>query len=258
MPAPLVVANWKMHTTLEEARALTGALLPGLGGLAGVEVVLCPPFPWLTEVARLAEGSGVALGAQNADYHDQGGFTGEVSPRMLKGLCRYVLLGQYERRIHHGERDGILKLKIEAARQHGLVPIYCTGDNADALHEDEGFAMVAEQVEMALEDVPNDARLVVAYDPSWTTIGLVTPPPLEYAGEMCAHIRDTLAALSSREAAERVRILYGGSLTPRNAAEVAALPGVDGVLVGSGSVNADNFVAIARAFAEAAAGRASA
>jgi triosephosphate isomerase len=246
---PLVVGNWKMNTTLADAQRLVQAMLPGLRELHGVEVVLCPPFPWLTDVMRLVEGTPVKLGAQNIHFADGGAYTGEVSPRMLAGVCQYVLVGQYERRIFFDEKEGIVKRKLLAALKAGLQPILCVGETSDDLDEGASGYVVAQQLEASLEDVPLDARLSIAYEPVWTTIGLVSPPPVSYVGQMCAHIRATLKDLFPKQQADDVRVLYGGSISPRNIDAIVAEAGADGVLTGSASVNADSFVGIARAYA---------
>ena len=246
---PLVVGNWKMNTTLADAQRLVQGMLPGLRELENVEVVLCPPFPWLTDVMRLVEGTPIKLGAQNIHHADSGAFTGEVSPRMLAGVCQYVLVGQYERRIFFEEKEGIVKRKLLAALKAGLQPILCVGETADDLDEGAGGYVVAQQLEASLEDVPLDARLVVAYEPVWTTIGMISPPPVSYVGQMCGHIRDTLRDLFPREKSAEVRVLYGGSISPRNIEAIVAEAGADGVLTGSASVNAESFVGIARAYA---------
>jgi triosephosphate isomerase len=249
--APLVVGNWKMHTGLDEARTLAQRVRQGLTPLNSVQVALCPPFPWLVAVHEVLANSGITLGAQTMDSHDQGGYTGEVSPRMLQGLCNYVLLGQYERRIYYGEKDGPIKQKVLAARKHGLTPIVCVGEGADDLDHGHGPMVVAQQVESVLEDTPIDAGLIVAYEPSWTTIGRVTPPPVSYGNDLAGVIRETLAMISSPQAARQVRVLYGGMINTRNAAEIAAQPDLDGLLVGSGSASADNFLTIVQTYAQA-------
>jgi triosephosphate isomerase (TIM) len=248
---PLVVGNWKMNTTRQEATSLTSSVLGCVKGYAGaVELVLLPPYPWLTEVARQLEGSGIALGTQNVHPESGGAYTGEVSARMLKGLCQYALVGQYERRILFSERDAIVRRKLQAAQQHGLTPILCVGEDANQLDEGLGAYIVGEQLEVDLEGADLHDPLVIAYDPAWTTMGLVAPPPLAYVGEVVAHMRDTLASLYSADLAEQTRLIYGGPVNARNIAEVAALPAVDGVLAGTASLNADNFAALVRAFAQ--------
>ncbi len=239
-----------MNTTQQEATNLTRSVMDSVFAYAAtVEVVLLPPFPWLTDVVRLLHGSDIALGAQNMHTESGGAYTGEVSPRMLKGLCRYVLVGQYERRILYSERDAIVRRKLRAAQQHGLTPILCVGEDADQLDEGLGTYIVGEQIEADLEGADLQ-ELVIAYDPAWTTMGLVAPPPLAYVGEVMSHIRDTLSSLYSDALASETRLIYGGSVNPRNIAEIAALPAVDGVLAGTASLNADNFTALVRAFAE--------
>ena len=141
-----------------------------------------------------------------------------------------------------------MRRKLQVAQQHGLKPILCIGETADHLDEGLGPYVVAEQIEADLEGVTLDSRLVIAYDPVWTTMGLVAPPPLSYVSDMVAHIRETLASLFSPQAAEQVRVIYGGSVNPRNIAEIAADPRLDGVLSGATSINADNFANIVRAF----------
>lgn len=249
MASPLVVGNWKMGATLDDATRLVRTMLPELRAIAGAEIVLCPPMPWLVDVKRLLEDTPIALGAQNIYQVDSGGYTGEVSARMLKGICQYVLVGQYERRIYFDEKDGIVKRKILAAQQHGLKPILCLGENSDQLDEGTSGYIVAQQLEGALEDVPLDARLTIAYEPVWTTIGLVSPPPMSYVGQMCAHIRATLRELFPSQPTDQVRVIYGGSVSPRTIEAIVAEAGADGVLCGSASLNAQSFVGIARAVA---------
>jgi triosephosphate isomerase len=253
MTNPLIVGNWKMTTTLDDAQRLVAAMLPSLRELSTqADIVLCPPLPWLVDVSRAVADSGISLGAQNFHYAESGGFTGEVSPGMLKGLTQYALVGQYERRIFFDEKDGIVKRKLLAALQHGIKPILCVGETADALDEGASGYVVAQQLEAALEDVPLDARVAIAYEPVWTTIGMVQSPPPSYVGEMCNHIRQTLRDLFPRQATQDVRVIYGGSVAPRNLDDILAEGNADGVLTGSASVNAESFITIARAFANSA------
>jgi triosephosphate isomerase len=250
MSTPLVIGNWKNNTSLAEARALVEKILPPLGSVAGVDIAICPPAPWLGDLWRLLEGSNVKLGAQNVYYAEGGSFTGEVTPRMLRGLCEYVLVGQYERRIYFDEKEGIVRRKLESVLKAGLSPVLCVGETADDLDEGAGPYVVTHQVETALEDGTLDPRLVIAYEPVWTTMGRVNPPPLSYVSDMCGQIRDVLGDLfPSSPARGEVRVLFGGSVNMRNAAEIAALDCINGVLTGASSVNADSFTTIARSFA---------
>jgi len=245
---PLVVGNWKMNTSLGEAKALAGAIAASVGAQTDVEIVVCPPFPWLTEVAKAIEGSNVKLGAQNMHSESGGAYTGEVSPKMLKELTQYVLVGQYERRIYFAEKDAIVRRKLQAAQQVGLIPVLCVGENADQLDEGLGQYVVAEQLEANLEGARLDEKLVIAYEPSWTTIGLVAPPPLTYVGQIVEHIRATLEMLYGTPIKEQARIIYGGPVNPRNIAEIVKDACIDGVLAGTASVNADNFSNLVKAF----------
>lgn len=237
-----------MNTSRQDAASLARSLLP-LGSQAA-EVVVCPPFPWLTEVAAILAGSGIVLGAQNMHTETGGAYTGEVSPTMLKGLCEYVLVGQYERRILFGDKEAIVRRKLQVAQHHGLKPILCVGENADQLDEGTGPYIVAEQVEADLDGATLDDQLVIAYEPSWTTMGRVAPPPISYVAEMVRHIRQTLTMLYSANVAEQTRIIYGGQVNPRNIAEIAAEAEINGVLSGTASTSAANFSTLVQAFAE--------
>jgi triosephosphate isomerase len=238
-----------MNTSREEASALARALASSASGWA-VEVVTCPPFPWLTEVAAILDGSTIKLGAQNMHTEAGGAYTGEVSPRMLKGLCEYVLVGQYERRILFGDKEAIVRRKVQVAQGQGLKPILCVGENADQLDEGLGPYIVAEQVEADLEGARLDERLVIAYEPPWTTMGRVAPPPISYVRDIVAHIRDTLTMLYSASVAEQTRVIYGGQVNPRNIEEIAAEHIIDGVLAGTAATNAANFSTLVNSFAK--------
>jgi triosephosphate isomerase (TIM) len=238
-----------MNTSRIEASNLARALADSIGQAPAPEVVVCPPFPWLTEVSAILAGSGITLGAQNMHTESSGAYTGEVSPTMLKGLCEYVLVGQYERRILFDDKEAIVRRKLQTAQRNGLKPILCVGENADQLDEGTGAYIVAEQVEADLEGATLDERLVIAYEPSWTTMGRVAPPPISYVGDMVAHIRQTLEMLYSSEVAEQTRIIYGGQVNPRNIAEIVAQPGINGVLAGTASTNTANFTTLVQAFA---------
>ena len=245
---PLVVGNWKMNTTLDDAVSLVRAIRSAVSTDSGVEVVLCPPFPWLVEVSRLVSSTSIRLGAQNIHTQDGGAYTGEVSARMLAGLCQYVLVGQYERRILFAEKEAIVRHKMLAAVKHGLKPIICVGETAEQLDDGSGTYVVMSQLESAFEDSGVSSEFVVAYEPVWTTMGRVAPPPLSYVGDMCGMIRDTLGDLLSAQLAQTTRVIYGGQVNPRNVAELAADARLDGVLAGAASVNAENFTALVRAF----------
>jgi len=248
---PLVVGNWKMNTLREEASTLARSLVESLSSARQVEVVVAPPFPWLTDVAAILHGSPLRLAAQNMHTEVGGAYTGEVSPRMLRGLCEYVLVGQYERRILFGDKEAIVRRKLHSAQEQGLTPILCVGEDADQLDEGLGLVVVAEQVEADLDGARIDDKLVIAYEPSWTTMGRVAPPPVSYVVDVVGHIRDTLTMLYSQDVADQTRVIYGGQVNPRNIEEIAAQAqaGIDGVLASTASTNAPNFTTLVKAFA---------
>ncbi|MBV9579083.1 MAG: triose-phosphate isomerase, partial [Chloroflexi bacterium] len=244
MRKPLVVGNWKMNTLREEAQTLARALVASLSDVQSTEMIVAPPFPWLTDVAGIVQGSPVQLAAQNMHTEVGGAYTGEVSPRMLKGICQYVLVGQYERRILFGDKEAIVRRKVASAQEQGVIPILCVGEDADQLDEGLGFFVVAEQVEADLEGARIDDKLVIAYEPSWTTMGRVAPPPISYVVDIVGHIRDTLTMLYSQTLADQTRVIYGGQVNPRNIEEIAAEASIDGVLASTASTNAANFTTL--------------
>lgn len=242
---PLVVGNWKMNTTRDGAVALASAV--AAGAPAGVELGVCPPFPWLIPVGEALAGSRVGLGAQNCWTEPSGAFTGEVSPAMLAGLCRYVIVGHSERRRILGETDDLVARKIASALAHDLTPIVCVGEDLTERQRGQATAVVAAQVDRACRDrsAVELLRCAIAYEPIWAIGTGVAAQPSD-AEEMASAIRDVLRARFP-DAADDVRILYGGSVTAANAAEILAGPNVDGALVGGASLQADGFLSIARA-----------
>lgn len=246
----LVVGNWKMNTTQDEATALARGIAGAVADIRDADIVVMPPYPWLIPVSQALQDTNVTLGAQNMHADAGGAYTGEVSFRMLKGLCQYVLVGQYERRIFFSEKDAMVRRKLQVAQQNGFLPILCVGENADQLDEGLGPYIVAEQLEAALDGGARlDSSLIVAYDPVWTTMGLVAPPPPHYAGEIVAHIRETLSSIFRPGLGDEVRVIYGGSVSPRNIQDIAALDKLDGVLAHTSALSADTFATIVRAFA---------
>ncbi|MCG0239415.1 MAG: triose-phosphate isomerase [Firmicutes bacterium] len=252
MRTPLVAANWKMHKTVAEATAFVGALQAALGGSlpAGVEAAICPPFTALYPVGQLLRGTGIALGAQNLYKEDQGAFTGEVAPGMLAELgVRYVIVGHSERRSLFGEDDALVNAKVRAAFRHGLTPILCVGERLEEREAGETEAVVTRQVDRGLEGLsPAEvARLVIAYEPVWA-IGTGRAATGEDAAAVIRLIRERVAARFGREAAEALRIQYGGSVKPENAGEFARYPEIDGALVGGASLDPRSFAALIQAF----------
>jgi len=248
MRTPLVVGNWKMNGTLAEARALAQAVRDGLKRPRGVEVAVCPPFTALAAVAEVLAGSAVALGAQNCHWEDSGAFTGEVSPAMLAEVgCRFVLVGHSERRHIFREADDEVNRKVVAVLRHGLAPVLCVGETGEERRQGLTFTVVEGQLRAGLAGLgPDDIRrCLVAYEPVWAIGTGVNATPAQ-AAEVHGYLRGLVSELASKEAALGVRILYGGSVKPDNAASVVQEPDIDGVLVGGSSLQAQNFIAIAK------------
>lgn len=248
MRTPLVVANWKMHGNLAEARPLAQAVRDGLKRLRGVDVVLCPPFTVLGAVGAILSGSPIALGAQNCHWETTGAFTGEVSPAMLVDLdCRVVIVGHSERRRELGESDAQVNRKVHAALAHGLTPILCVGETDAERRQGLTYPVVEGQLRAGLAGLGAAAlsRCVVAYEPVWAIGTGVNATPAQ-AAEVHGYLRGLLSELASKELAQTVRVLYGGSVKPDNAGPLIQETEIDGALVGGASLQAQSFVAIVR------------
>jgi triosephosphate isomerase (TIM) len=247
---PLIAGNWKMHKTRAQAEEYIQALLPRVSTLDGVDVAICVPFTALDAMVDSARGSRVEVYAQNMHWESSGPFTGEVSVAMLSELAVHgVVLGHSERREHFGETDRALALKVPAALDAGLAPILCVGETESERDEDQTERKLRQQIKDDLAGVPDErlAEVVIAYEPIWA-IGTGRVATAEQAQEAIAFIR---ALVGDRDgpAAEGVRILYGGSVKPDNAAELMALEDVSGALVGGASLDADSFAQIVAAAA---------
>ncbi|HEX7055172.1 MAG TPA: triose-phosphate isomerase [Burkholderiales bacterium] len=245
----LVAGNWKMHGSRASNRALLEKILARVGKAAavpaGATTAVCPPFPYLAQVAEQLAGSPVALGAQNVSEHAQGAYTGEVSAAMLADLgCRYVIVGHSERRQLYGERDAQVAAKFAAAKKAGLTPILCVGETLEEREAGRTEEVVARQLDAVLS-VADFGDAVLAYEPVWA-LGTGRNATPEQAQAVHAFLR--------RRIPPACRILYGGSVKPQNAAALFAMPDVDGGLIGGASLVAEDFVAIVEA-AAAAGGR---
>lgn len=245
---PIVAGNWKMNTTLAEGADLAAAVVAAVGGITGVETVICPPFISLGAASERLAGTTIALGAQNMHFEQRGAFTGEVSPPMLRGLCRYVIVGHSERRQYFGETDAGVGRKVKAALEHGLRPIVCVGEDLRQNESGHTAAVVEKQVRGALEGVAPTGEIVIAYEPVWA-IGTGRAATAEGANVVIRRIRQIVAAVWDDASARDVRIQYGGSVTAANAAELFAQPEIDGALVGGASLKAADFAAIVRSAA---------
>ena len=252
MRKPMVAANWKMHKTVEEARMLVWALLDGgLRDFPQVERVLCPPFTALLPVSALLAGTDIGLGAQNMHWEEQGAFTGEIAPGMVAEFAQYVILGHSERRGYFGETDEMVNRKVQAALRHDLTPIVCVGETLEQREAGQTTTVVRRQVAQGLQGLtPAQAnRIVIAYEPVWA-IGTGKAATPEDANQVVREvIRRTLAEMFGDEVAQGVRVLYGGSVKPHNAASFFAQPDIDGALVGGASLHAEQFLPIVQAAA---------
>jgi triosephosphate isomerase (TIM) len=245
---PLIAGNWKMYKTEEQAEEYIQALLPRVSAVDGVDVAICVPFTDLRAMVDSARGSRVEVYAQNMHHESEGAFTGEISAPMLSELdVRGVVLGHSERRELFGETDKALALKVPAALAAGLAPILCVGETEAERDNDDTDRKLRQQIKDDLAGVPNEqlAEVTIAYEPIWAIgTGRVATP--EQAQEAIAFIR-ALVGDRDKQVAESVRVLYGGSVKLENAAELLALPDVDGALVGGASLEAESFAAIVSA-----------
>lgn len=253
MRTPLIAANWKMYKTHLEALMLVQQLGYELDNFDfdTVEVVVCPPFTSLRTVQTLIASDRLEfkLGAQNVHHEPEGAFTGEVSPGMLQALdVDYVVLGHSERRAHFGETDDVVRAKLTAAFEHELTPIVCVGESEAERESGETESKVQGQVRAAFQglDAARAREMVVAYEPIWA-IGTGRTATPDDAQSTIAHIRSVIAAVAGDDVAGTVRIQYGGSVKPGNAASLLGQPDVDGALVGGASLDAADFAAIVKA-----------
>jgi triosephosphate isomerase (TIM) len=245
---PLIAGNWKMYKTIEQAEEFIQGLLPRVSTADGVDVAICPPFTALEAMVDSTRGSRVQVYAQNMHQATDGAYTGEVAAPMLSEIGVHgVILGHSERRELFGETDKALALKVPAALDAGFVPVLCVGETEEERERGDTERKLRHQVQEDLAKVPIErlGEIVIAYEPIWAIgTGKVATP--DQAQEAIAFVR-ALVADRSREQAQVTRVLYGGSVKPENAAELLALPDVDGALVGGASLDAESFAAIVAA-----------
>jgi len=244
-----IAGNWKMNTSPAGAVELAQALVGKIGQVEAVDLAVCPPFVHLGSVGKVLAGSKIALGAQDVFYENDGAYTGEVSAAMLNDLgCAYVICGHSERRHVIGETDELINRKLLKALSEGIKPILCVGELLAEREASETLQVVSRQVRLGLEGVSGaDVNMVtVAYEPVWA-IGTGVVATVAQAQEVHKMIRKLLGELYDGCVAERMRIQYGGSVKPNNAAELLACEDIDGALVGGASLKADDFAAIVQA-----------
>ena len=245
---PLLAANWKMNGTraaLAEIAALRDAVALGRAGRA--ELLVCPPFTLIHPAADLCAASGVAIGGQDCHEQPSGAFTGDISAEMLKDAGAVaVIVGHSERRRLHGETDATVRAKAEAAARAGLMAVICVGETRAERDGGETLRVIGRQIDESVPPKSSGGGIALAYEPVWAIGTGLTPSPADME-EVYGFMRRRLAALLSGEA-DKVRLIYGGSVKPDNAAEIAGFPQADGVLVGGASLKADEFLAIVSAY----------
>ena len=249
MRTPFVAGNWKLNKTPDEAETLARCVVDAVSGITGVDVAICPPFPALERVASAVRGTAIGLGAQNMYWASEGAFTGEVSaPMLLTCGCEYVILGHSERRQFFGETDETVNRRLKTALRAGLKPIVCLGESLDERQADRTEQVVEAQMRGALNGLSADdvQGITLAYEPVWAIgTGLTATP--EQAEAVHGFLRQVLARLYRDEGAQAVRIQYGGSVKPDNAALLFDQDNIDGGLIGGASLEADAFAAIVKA-----------
>ena len=236
----IIAGNWKMNKTPQQARELIRTLLP-LVETDEADVVFCVPFVDIPAAVEEVSGTNVQIGAQNMYFEDAGAFTGEISPEMLWELgVEYVIIGHSERRQYFHETDEDINKKLLMAFEYDLIPIVCVGETLEQREAGETLSWIKSQIEGAFEEVPEDlARdTVIAYEPIWA-IGTGKTATSEQAEEVCGYIRQVIGELYGQETADVIRIQYGGSVNAGNAAELFAMPDIDGGLVGGASLKED-------------------
>lgn len=248
MRQPLVAGNWKMNGSTDSVTALLAGIKAGIDSVTTAEMAVCPPYVYIPQVASTLAGTPVSYGAQNVSEQESGAYTGEVSPGMLMDMgCTYAIVGHSERRSIYGESDELTASKFAAARKAGLVPILCVGELLEEREQGITQQVVERQLDAVinLEGIAAIGSAVIAYEPVWA-IGTGKTATPDQAQEVHAFIRSKLAGLDAAVAAG-VRILYGGSMNPGNAAELLAMADIDGGLIGGASLKPKDFLAIGQA-----------
>lgn len=249
MRKPIIAGNWKMNKTASEAVRLAKQIKVLVADdVKGTEVVLCPPFTALYPVAEVIKGSGIQLGAQDVFWEDEGAYTGEISPVMLKDLgCHYVIVGHSERREYFRETDEDVRRKVEAALAKGIGVIACVGETLKERQEGKTEAVVSREVRAIVDglELADPAHLVIAYEPIWA-IGTGETATSQEANRVAALIREEIAAALGADVAREIRIQYGGSVKPENISAFMQEEEIDGALVGGASLDASTFAQIVK------------
>lgn len=247
MRKPLMAGNWKMNKTVSEAVSMVQSLKSAVADINDVEILLCPTYTALYAVNNEIKGSNIKLGAQNLFWEPKGAFTGEISPNMIKDTgCSYVIIGHSERRQYFGETDETVNKRVKAAFNAGLTPIVCVGEKLEERENNTTFKVIEKQIRGGLANLSAEEseKIVIAYEPVWA-IGTGKTATPEQAQEVHTFIRKLYAELY-KDAADKVRILYGGSVNPKNVSDLMKKPDIDGALVGGASLEADSFTQLVK------------
>lgn len=235
MRKPIIAGNWKMNNDIFETEKLMDTLLPLVAG-AEAEVVFCPTYLGLQKAVEMAKNSNVGIGAQNMHFEKNGAFTGEISGEMLQAIgVKYVLIGHSERREYFNETDETVNKKAIKALTLGITPIVCCGETLEERESGKAEAKVVGQMETGLKGIEDITKVVVAYEPIWA-IGTGKTASKEEANEACGWVRQTIAKMFGEDAAQKVRVQYGGSVNPENIKDLMAMDNIDGALVGGASL----------------------
>lgn len=250
MRKPFIAGNWKMNNTLTESVKLIEEIkeLVKKTDTEKVEAAVCVPATSLAEVKKLLEGTGIKLGAQNMHWEENGAYTGETSPLMLKDIgVDYCIIGHSERRQYFAETDETVNKKIKSAIDHDISPIFCIGESLEEREAGKEREIIKSQVVNGLEDIKDTdmVKITLAYEPIWA-IGTGKTASKDQANDMCAFIRDTISEKYSKEIAEKIIIQYGGSVKPENVSEIMGESDIDGALVGGASLKADDFARLVK------------
>lgn len=248
MRTPLIAGNWKLFKTLAEATSLIDELVPLVNNVQGVEIVVAPVFTAISTVAKAADKTTIKVAAQNCYWEEEGAFTGEVSPKLLKDAgCSHVIIGHSERRQYFGETDETVNNRTKAAIKAGLTVLLCVGESLAQRESNDTFKVIEAQVRGGLASISAAelTQIVVAYEPVWA-IGTGKTASDEQAQEVHAFIRTLVAQVYGRSEADALRILYGGSVKPENIRGLMSQPDIDGALVGGASLKAESFAGIVR------------
>jgi triosephosphate isomerase len=249
MRIPVIAGNWKMNTTIAGATAIVNEMISDLDKIGDMQKIVCPPFVSLYSIAGILKGTTVQLGAQNMYYEKKGAYTGEIAPDMVREYCEFVILGHSERRMYFGETNQIINKKIKAALESGLSPIFCVGERLEENEKGITEDVVGKQLYEGLAGIKYHNKIIIAYEPVWA-IGTGKAATGKQANTTIAYIRNTLGKIWDGNAADSMRILYGGSVTAANISEFISENDIDGGLVGGASLKPQEFVGIVKQTAD--------